>query len=139
MELSLAAVVSAIVPAIVKELKLTKPDLFGNKLVYLLRYPSGGHVLPYDWSLKASGVDSGARLALDSYTMEGSVATLMQDRQAHTQPSFYSAQTIADSMSLPASGKDTSGSFPAVGQRRKRSRWTRRALLMLGGAVLGAG
>ncbi len=139
MEVAATAPVSALVPAIVEELKLPQTDLFGNKLVYLLRYPSGGPVLPDDWSLKASGVDSGARLALDSYTMEGSVATLMQDRQAHTQPSFYSAQTIADSMSLPASGKDTSGSFPAVGQRRKRRRWTRRAFLMLGGAVLGAG
>src|SRR5713101_1433374 len=139
MEVAATAPISALVPAIVEELKLPQTDLFGNKLVYLLRYPSGGPVLPDDWSLKASGVDSGARLALDSYTMEGSVATLMQDRQAHTQPSFYSAQTIADSMSLPASGKDTSGSFPAVGQRRKRRRWTRRAFLMLGGAVLGAG
>lgn len=139
MEVAATAPISALVPAIVEELKLPQTDLFGNKLVYILRYPSGGPVLPEDMSLKASGIDAGVRLALDSYTMEGSVATLMQNRQAHTQPSFYSAQTIADSMSFPALGKDTSAPFPAVRQKKKKRRWTRRAFLILGGAVLGAG
>src|SRR5579864_9421192 len=139
MEVVATAPIAALVPAIVEELKLPQTDLFGNKLVYILRYPSGGPILPDDRSLKAEGVDSGVRLALDSYTMEGSVATLMQERQAHTQPTFYSAQTIADSMGFPALGKDTSGSFPAVGQKGKRRRWTRRAFLILGGAALGAG
>ncbi|HEX9132723.1 MAG TPA: EsaB/YukD family protein [Ktedonobacteraceae bacterium] len=139
MEVVATAPIAALVPAIVEELKLPQTDLFGNKLVYLLRYPSGGPVLPENKSLAASGIDAGARLALDSYVMEGSVATLFQSDQAHTQPAFYSSQTMADVESFPELGKDTSASFPAVGQRRKDRRWTRRAFLVLGGAALGAG
>jgi WD40 repeat protein len=139
MEVAATAPISALVPAIVEELKLPQKDLFGNKLVYMLRYPSGGPVLPENKSLVASGVDPGAKLALDSYVMEGSVATLFQSEQAHAQPAFYSSQTMADVESFPELGKDTSAAFPAVGQKRKDRRWTRRAFLVLGGAALGAG
>ncbi len=139
MEVVATAPISALVPAIVEELKLPQTDLFGNKLVYMLRYPSGGPVLPENKSLVASGIDTGARLALDSYVMEGTVATLFQSDQAHAQPAFYTSQTMADVENFPELGKDTSASFPAVGQRRKDRRWTRRAFLVLGGAALGAG
>ncbi len=142
MEVVATAPVSALVPAIVDELKLPKTDLFGNKLVYMLRYPSGGPVLPEDRSLEAAGIDPGAKLALDSYVMEGSVAALMQHQQEDAQPSFqafHSSETMADSMSFPVQGKDTPALLPAYGQKRKPRRWTRRAFLILGGAVLGAG
>jgi len=139
MEVAATAPISALVPAIVEELKLPQKDLFGNKLVYMLRYPSGGPILPEDKSLEASGIDPGAKLALDSYVIDGSVAPLFQGKQAHAQPSFYSSQTMADVESFPVLGKDTSASFPAVGQKKKNRRLTRRAFLVLGGAVLGAG
>ncbi len=80
MEVAADAPVAALVPAIVEELKLPRTDLFGNKLVYMLRYPSGGPALPDDRSLMAAGVGGGAKLALDSYVMDGSVAILMQGR-----------------------------------------------------------
>lgn len=142
MEVAANAPVSALVPAIVEELKLPRTDLFGNKLVYMLRYSSGGPVLHEDRSLKAAGIHAGAKLALDSYVMDGSVATLVQGQQPNAQPGFYSSDTFADSMSFPVLGKDTSASLPAVGQNRQRKkghRWTRRAFLVLGGAALGAG
>lgn len=139
MEVVATAPVSELVPAIVEELKLPQTDLFGNKLVYMLRYPSGGAVLPENKSLVASGIDQGAKLALDSFVMEGSVATLFQGEQAHAQPAFYSSQTMTDVESFPVLEKDTSAAFPAVGRRRKGRRWTRRAFLVLGGAALGAG
>jgi WD40 repeat protein len=138
MEVVATAPISALVPAIVEELKLPQIDLFGNKLVYILRYPSGGPVIPDNKSLEASGVDTGAKLTLDSYVMDGSVATLFQNEPVHAQPSFYSSLTMTDVESFPVLGKDTSASFPAVGQKRKDRRWTRRAFLVLGGAALGA-
>jgi WD40 repeat protein len=139
MEVAATAPISALVPAIVEELKLPQRDLFGNKLIYLLRYPSGGPVLPENKSLVANGIDPGTKLALDSYVMEGSVATLFQGVRPHDQPAFYSSQTMADVESFPELGKDTSAAFPAVGRKRKDRRWTRRAFLVLGGAALGAG
>ena len=138
MEVAATAPISALIPAIIEELKLPQKDLFGNKLVYMLRYPSGGPILAEDRSLMASGIDSGARLALDSYVMNGSVATLFQEEQAHAQPSFYSSETIADAASFPLLVKDTSASFPTIKPHRKKRRWTRRAFLVLGGAALGA-
>jgi WD domain, G-beta repeat len=139
MEVVATAPIAALVPAIVEELKLPQTDLFGNTLVYILRYPSGGPVLPVNKSLEASGVDPGAKLTLDSYVMEGSVATLFQSEPVHAQPSFYSSQTMNDVESFPVLGKDTSASFPVVRQRRKNRRWTRRAFLLVSGAALGAG
>src|SRR5260370_40768743 len=139
MEVVATAPVAALVAAIVEELRLPQTDLFGNKLVYVLRYHSGGPVLRENKSLEASGVDSGAKLTLDSYAMDGSVATLVQSESMQAQPSFYSSQTMTDVESFPVFGKDTSASLPIVGQRKKNHRWTRRAFLVLSGAALGAG
>src|SRR5215472_10427541 len=138
MEVAATAPISTIIPAIIEELKLPQTDLFGNKLVYMLRYPSGGPVLTEDRSLIASGIDSGVRLALDSYVLNGSVATSFQDEQGHAQPSFYSSETIADAVSFPLLVKDTSTSSPTIRPHKKKRRWTRRAFLVLGGATLGA-
>jgi len=139
MEVAATAPISALIPAIVEELQLPQTDLLGNTLVYMLRYPSGGPVLAEDRSLIASGIDSGARLSLESYVMNGSVATSFQEEQAHAQPSFYSSETIADAAGLPLLVKGTSASSPTKRPRRKKRRWTRRAFLVLGGAALGAG
>jgi hypothetical protein len=65
MEVVATAPVAALVPAIVEELKLPQTDLFGNKLVYILRYHSGGPVIPENKSLEASGVDPGTKLTLE--------------------------------------------------------------------------
>jgi WD domain, G-beta repeat len=140
MEVAADAPVAALVPAIVEELKLPRTDLFGNKLVYMLRYPSGGPALPDDTSLIAAGVGVGAKLALDSYVMDGSVAILMQGKE-RPQPSFYSSETIADGTYFPALGKNTPAALPAFRQKqtKRKSRWTRRAFLALGGAAFAAG
>lgn len=140
MEVAADAPVAALVPAIVEELKLPRTDLFGNKLVYMLRYPSGGPALPDDRSLMAAGVGGGAKLALDSYVMDGSVAILMQGKE-RPQSSFYSSETIADGTYFPALGKNTSAALPASRQEqaKRKGRWTRRAFLTLGGAAFAAG
>jgi len=140
MEVAADAPVAALVPAIVEELKLPRTDLFGNKLVYMLRYPSGGPALPDDRSLMAAGVGGGAKLALDSYVMDGSVAILMQGKE-RPQSSFYSSETIADGTYFPALGNNTPAALPAFRQKqaRSKSRWTRRAFLALGGAAFAAG
>jgi len=139
MEVVATAPVAALVPAIVEELKLPQTDLFGNKLVYVLRYHSGGPVIPEYKSLEASGVNPGAKLTLDSYAMDGSVAALFKSESVDASHSFYSSQTMTDVQSFPELGKDTSASFPVVGRKKKSRRWTRRALLVASGAALGAG
>src|SRR5258708_24619124 len=94
MEVAADAPVAALVPAIVEELKLPRTDLFGNKLVYMLRYPSGGPALPDDRSLMAAGVGGGAKVALDSYVVDWAVAILMQGKE-RPRSSFYASQHIA--------------------------------------------
>jgi WD40 repeat protein len=136
MELPADAPVSALVPALVEELNLPKTDLFGNQLVYMLRNASGGRTLPGDKSLAASGIAPNTRLALDSFVMSGSVATLLSNEHSRSNSSLYSDTTLSDGTGFPVLHKDTSGSFPVV---KKKRRWTRRAFLVLGGAALGAG
>jgi len=140
MELAAHAPVSALVPAIVDELQLPRTDLLGNPLVYVLRYAPAGPVLPDDKSLVGAGIHSGTKLALDSYVLDGSVATLMQNRQGQgsRQSAFYASDTLADSTAFPALDVHTSGSLYAV-PRKKHKRWSRRAFLLLGGTALGAG
>src|ERR1700686_4104190 len=138
MEVAAHAPVSALMPAIVDELQLPRTDLFGKPLVYVLRHAPTGPVLPDDKSLASAGIGSGAKLALDSYVLDGSVATVMQNSQGSRQLSFYASQTLADSDAFLAQGMQTSGLMPVV-QRKSKGRWSRRAFLLLGGAVLGAG
>lgn len=140
MELAAHAPVSALVPAIVDELQLPRSDLLGNPLVYVLRYAPSGPVLPDDKTLLAAGIQPGTRLMLDSYVLDGSVAALMSGRQGQgaRQPAFYASDTLADSAAFAALDLNTSGSLRAM-PRQKRNRRSRRAFLLLGGAVLGAG
>lgn len=142
MELAAHAPVSALVPAIVDELQLPRNDLLGNPLVYVLRYAPSGPVLPDETSLLAAGIQPGTKLMLDSYVLDGSVATLMQGHQPQIQtprqPTFYASDTLVDSAAFPALDLHTSGSLRAVPRQHKK-RHSRRAFLLLGGAVLGAG
>ena len=137
MEVAANAPVSALVPAIVDELQLPKTDLFGNKLVYLLRYTSGGPVLPENKSLVAAGVNAGAKLALDSYVVDGTVARLV-GQQGHLSPDFHASHTIADSDAFHALAPRHSDALPPQ-KRRRKGQTTRRAFLLLGGAALGVG
>ncbi len=130
------APVGALVPALVEELKLPQTDLFGKQLVYMLRQASGGRILPDNTTLVASGIEPGTRLALDSYVIDGSVATLLSNApQQSLGSTLHSSRTIADSggFSLQARG-NTSAIMPILKKQRK---WPRRAFLLLGGVVLG--
>ena len=145
--------VGALVPALVEELKLPETDLFGRKLVYMLRHASGGRILPENTTLIASGVEPGARLALDSYVLDGSAAMLVQNGRVQPDPVLHSSVTIADAggfaplnvapfstvpvNAAPFYSKNTSGSLSPL--KKKKRRWSRRAFMLLGGAVLGVG
>lgn len=140
MQVAAQASIATLVPAIIEELKLPRSDLFGNRLVYVLRYAHGGPVLPEDRSLEAAGVSEGAMLALDSYVMDGSVGTLIY-RQQQSQPlpqGFFSSETLADFSALPALQLHTPAALPVV-KRSRRGRRSRRAFLLLAGAALGMG
>jgi hypothetical protein len=139
MEVVADAPVSALVPALVEELKLPKTDLFGKQLVYMLRQSMGGRILPENGTLLDAGITTGMRLALDSYVIDGTVATLVKTvdkpEPPPTDPALYSSQTVADFSNLPSSGdRHTSESLSPV---KRKSRPTRRGFLLLSGMVLG--
>jgi WD40 repeat protein len=75
-EVAADAPIATLVPALVDALQLPCTDLFGKQLVYMLRSSAGGRVFSESASLLDSGVKPGARLALDSYVVDGSVAAL---------------------------------------------------------------
>src|SRR5258708_20215073 len=112
MEVAADAPVAALVPAIVEELKLPRTDLFGNKLVYMLRYPSGGPALPDDRSLMAAGVGGGAKLALESVGRGGSVAILVHGKERPSF-SFYSSGYHPYGTYFSAVGNNTPAALPA--------------------------
>ena len=131
------APVAALMPALVEELHLPQSDRLGKKLVYMLRHTSNGRVLSEQATLLASGVTQGERLVLDSYVIDGSVATLMHTTQDAATPDilFHSAITSDDKTALPVVGR-TSG---LLEPKREKHIVTRRAFLLLGGAALGVG
>ncbi len=134
------APVGALVPALVEELKLPQTDLFGKKLVYMLRHSSGGRILPEHSTLLASGVEPGARLALDSYVLDGSVATLVQHAPVATplDPMLHSSTTLSDADSFaPLNVKNTTGNLHPLAEKPRK--WPRRAFLLVGAAVVGVG
>jgi hypothetical protein len=134
------APVGALVPALVEELKLPQTDLFGKRLVYMLRHSVGGRILPENSTLLASGVEAGARLALDSYVLDGSVAALVQNLSPTSgfDPGLHSSATLADADSFaPLNARNTSGNLSPLAQKRRK--WPRRAFLFFGAAVLGVG
>jgi hypothetical protein len=134
------APVSMLVPALVEELNLPKTDLFGKQLVYMLRQSLGGRILPENATLIDAGISPGTRLALDSYVIDGTVATLLKTAPLPppvADPALYSSQTVADFSGLPPPGeRHTSGGLPPLKKQKKPKR-TRRAFLLLSGVTLG--
>lgn len=159
------APISALLPALVAELQLPRTDIFGNPLNYVLRDATNGRVLPEQMTLSQVGIMPGARLALDSYASDGITSTFMQQSHIQYTPSnavptfaqpavpppvvsqplmadrnFHASATMADQDQLPAmSGRNTTNSLSPFSSARKKGRWTRRAFLLAGGTVLGAG
>ncbi len=131
------AQVAALVPALVEELHLPQVDSFGKKLVYMLRHTSNGRVLAKQSTLLASGVIPGERLALDSYTMNGSVAALMDTTLPASTPDilFHSATTADDETALPAVARTSK----LLESKRKKQSMTRRTFLVLSSVALGVG
>ncbi|HLG64483.1 MAG TPA: hypothetical protein VKY19_21275 [Ktedonosporobacter sp.] len=136
------APISALVTALVEELKLPQTDLFGKKLVYILRQSAGGHILPEHATLLESGVAAGDKLVLDSYVLDEAVMVGASVKQHFAADStLHSSPTIADASMFAAMGPVgqsgiSSTQLPVARPERK---WGRRAFLLLGGAVLGAG
>src|SRR5258707_680694 len=145
MEVSPDAPVAHLVPALVDELQLPRTDLFGNRLVYFLRHADDGRVLPDHFSLRAAGVIDEDCLALESYVAEGEPVPVAPPKQVTGQtPAFYADQTIADSSAFVGVGSQALPPLPPpplppspLPIRRGGRIWTRRALLMTGGAALG--
>src|SRR6266699_3164151 len=131
--------VSLLVPALVEELNLPLTDSYGRQLAYRLCSAFEGRVfvLPEDKSLVASGIQPGAKLALDCYLVSGFMPTRMHNEQEGYDRSFYSSMTLTDYNNLPALDKHTSALMPSI--KKKGRRLTRRTFILLGGAVLGIG
>ncbi|HEX7734272.1 MAG TPA: hypothetical protein VF458_05405 [Ktedonobacteraceae bacterium] len=141
MEVSPDAPVSRLVPALVEELQLPKSDLFGNRLVYFLRHTEDGRVLPDHFSLRAAGIADEDCLSLESYTANGaSVLAASPAAQAAGQDAgFYADQTMIDASAFSAgsAGAAPLPLSPPIPARRRGQRWSRRALLLVGGVTLG--
>lgn len=158
------APVSALLPALVAELQLPRTDIFGNPLNYVLRDAISGLALPENMTLRQAGVIPGARLSLVSYTSDGSAPTLVQQapvgyttanaapttvqpvappvvsQPLMTDRNFHASATIADQEQMAALGGGNTPNSPLpLYLTKKKSGWTRRAALLAGGAVLGAG
>src|SRR5690349_1802267 len=104
--------VVALIPALVEELQLPQTDLFGKKLVYILRQASGGRILSDQMSLMAAGVQMGERLMLDSFVLDGSVETLVKNSMPWPDEA-YSSPTIADrDLFVSVQNRHTSGLLP---------------------------
>jgi WD40 repeat protein len=173
MEVVADAPVSALVPALIEELKLPRTDLYGKKLTYQLRNASGvpeepgGHILPYNSTLIASGVVKGARLALDPYILEDSGPVDIVNPPVKPEASWYApananvpntgeqprapwyaSATIADA-GLPASSafrsapsgqlSSTSSYMPVSGKRQAQPKKSRRTFLVAAGTMIGVG
>lgn len=150
-EVGVDAPMSELVPFLIETLDLPQTDLFGKQLVYMVRLAANGRILPEHMTLRDAGVRPGARLALDSYVMDGSVETLAQQQQVQhaqqhqysTQPPahLYSSVTLADHNSLPVPTPSQPlisppDPLPLVPQQIPRSKnMTRRIFLSVGGSV----
>lgn len=145
------APVSALIPALVEELKLPQTDLFGQNLTYMLRRTSeGGKPIPVSSTLLASGIVSGELLALDSNAPGENAWAMVGDQQIHTpapninDPNIHSTETMSDfsPLSPPPINAQATASQPNyfMGPQPKKS--SRRTFLALGGVAavaLGAG
>jgi hypothetical protein len=144
MEVSPDAPVSRLVPALVEELQLPRTDLFGNRLVYFLRHTDDGRVLPDHFSLRTAGIADEDCLSLESYVAEGAAVLATPSRLPTGQAAtFYADQTIADATAFAGAKGEVGPPLapsplpPQRPFRRNGRRWTRRALLTVGGVTLG--
>ena len=97
------APISALVTALVKELKLPQTDLFGKELVYTLRQSADGPMLPGNASLQESGIVSGDKLVLDSYVLDDAVMLRASGKQH-----FAADSSLLFSISEPSKGNISS-------------------------------
>src|SRR5947209_12551959 len=74
--------VSALVPALIEELKLPQTDLFGKKLTYILRHAESGTIIPEYSTLQDSGVIPGERLTLDAFNSEDVIWNTLYNNQS---------------------------------------------------------
>lgn len=136
------APISTLIPALVEMLQLPQTDLFGQKLSYQLCCAVDGRVLPEHQTLRASGIGAGERLTLEAYDPEGANwGVTTGDLRLHGNnydPAVHSCVTQADADEFAAldQNRATIAQAPATGGRS--GNMTRRALLVAGGAVLGA-
>ncbi|HEX4203304.1 MAG TPA: EsaB/YukD family protein [Ktedonobacteraceae bacterium] len=136
------APISTLIPALVETLKLPQTDLFGRKLSYQLRCAIDGRVLPDHQTLRASGIGPGERLTLEAYDPEGANWGITTGDLGQTinlpDPAMHSAitQSDADEFAALSPNGATIAQSPAVDSRKGNV--TRRALLVTGGAALGA-
>ena len=138
------APVAALIPALVAELKLPRTDLFGKKLVYMLRQSGDEHIIPENATLITAGVHSGARLTLDSYVLDTPVVSSRQQMQPQpsythspavqlpqlplADPALHSSVTIADGSSFaPPGHSPQQEAFPPPGANRQYNGFARSA------------
>ena len=148
------APVSALIPALVEELKLPQTDLFGQNLTYVLRRTSeGGKPIPVSSTLLTSGIVSGELLALDANAPGENAWAMMGDQQIHTphtpapninNPGIHSTATMTDfsPLSPPQISAQATASQPNSFRGPQPKKRSRRAFLALGGVAtvaLGAG
>jgi len=131
------APISALVPALVEELHLPKTDLFGKRLVYMLRRSPQGHILSEHTTLLESGVRAGEKLSLDAYVLSGSVETLAKNNAQWSSDDIHSSQTITDNAAVPTlQHRNTSGHLSAVLRKGRPGPLMRRVFLMVGGVAV---
>ena len=134
--------IAALVTALVEELNLPQTDLFGKKLVYVLRRSAGGNILPEHATLLECGIRAKDKLVLASYVLDEAVAVGAPAKQHFAADSaLHSSPTIADGNMFTAMGAmgQSSISSAQLPVARPERKWGRRTFLILSGAVLGAG
>jgi WD40 repeat protein len=129
--------ISELIPLLVEALQLPHTDLFGNRLVYVLRRGTEGTPLPGSQTLGACDIRPGTRLVLESYVIDEPTLSLMpsdrQTRQLDALPTIAGATTVPEQDQA-----DTSIPVPAITSWRARTA-SRRTFLMLAGAAVGVG
>jgi WD40 repeat protein len=124
---------SFLIERLSKELGLPKTDWAGKKLVYLLRQASDGHILSERSTLVTQKIETGASLILDSFVEDGTVAELLQLDSLTNPLKVVRPSSAGNPVSSVKDAQPTRLKRPVVDYRK--SRLTRRALLVVGGAI----
>lgn len=148
-EMVVDAPIAMLVPALVQELQLPQVDIFGNPLNYALR-EAAGYILPENATLRDIGIRPGTKLTLDTLPNgDTSAATIaaplpvspmanFQQVAPSPGPAFHASETIADNFQMPVMPRTDTAARLAIPQKQAGS-WTRRAVLIAGGSLLGVG